>query len=127
MADGVGQQVGDRPLHHQPIAHDPAVAFDLQGDAFFVRRQGKQVGHSPRLGVQAEPFDQRRGGAGKDNVEVAVEDRQAAAFDETLGLAFSRGEGSTTGRYAEHGDGYPGPVQHWMLLSHGSCWSSCCR
>ncbi|MCY1313125.1 hypothetical protein D9M70_636220 [compost metagenome] len=63
MADGIGQQVGDRPLHHQPIAHDPAVALDPQGDAFFVRRQGKQVGHSPRLGVQADPLEahQRRG------------------------------------------------------------------
>ncbi|MCY1423090.1 hypothetical protein D9M71_387960 [compost metagenome] len=61
------------------------------------------------------------------HIEVAVEDRQAAAFDETLGLAFSRSQCSTTGQCVEHGDGYPGLVQHWMLLSHGTCWFSCCR
>jgi len=45
MADGIGQQVGNRPLDHQAIARHPGVAAQVEGHVFVFGAEGEQRHH----------------------------------------------------------------------------------
>jgi len=45
MANGIGQQVGNGALDHQPIPRHPGVAAQAQGNVFVLGAEGEQLHH----------------------------------------------------------------------------------